>query len=336
MARGDQLGRQWIIIQRLMTTVGGVSVRNLAATVGCHRRTVYRDLEALQAAGFSLYTEETESGPRWKILTAGHRKLPLPLDMTELMALYFSRGMLSSLHGGVFANAVASLFEKIKSILPPETHVYLDRIGSTVAIRESPRKAGDQTANAMDATHRALSTDRCLDLVYRGRTRQRATRRRVSPHKIWYADETFYLVGYCHLRKDVRLFALDRVVDIAVSETPASIPPETDLDMPMHAGMGAFSGVPQPVTIQFSPPAADYIAEKTWHPTQRVTRRKDGRLIFEADVAINAELVGFVLRWGAAAEVIAPPAFRRQVASEISAMNERYREGTGETRHSQL
>lgn len=335
MARGDQLGRQWIIIQRLMTTLGGVSARDLADVLDCHRRTVYRDLEALQVAGFPLYTEETASGPRWKMLDAGRRQMPLPLDMTELMALYLSRGMLSAIHGGVFADAVASLFAKIKSILPPETHAFLDRFGQAVAIRQSPRTSGDQAADAMAAINRAIAEGRCLDLIYRGRRRGRATRRTVSPHKIWYADDTFYLVGYCHLRKDVRVFALDRLTELTVSAAAASIPPGTDLDGPMHAGMGAYSGVPEPVTIRFSPPAADYIADKSWHPSQRLTHLGDGRLIFEADVAVNAELVGFVLRWGGCAEVLAPPAFRRLVASEIAAMEDRYR-AADDTRHSQL
>lgn len=320
MARGDQLGRQWIIIQRLMTAPGGVSAREMAEALGCHRRTVYRDLEALQVAGFPLYTEETDAGPRWKMLDSGRRPMPLPLDMTELMALYFSRGMLSAIHGGVFEDAVSSLFSKIRSILPSETHAFLDRLGNTVAIHEAPRKAGPRTAGVMGTVNQALSAGRCLDLVYRGRSRSRATRRRVSPHKIWVADDTFYLVGYCHLRDDVRVFALDRIEAAVVSAAAASVPADADLEAPMTAGVGAFAGDPVPVSIRFSPPAAAYIAERTWHPSQRITRLPGGCVRFDAVVAINAELVGFVLRWGAAAEVLSPAPFRSRVADEIAAM----------------
>ena len=51
MARGDQLARQWRIIQTLISARHGKSVSNLAQDLSCHTRTVYRDLEALQAAG---------------------------------------------------------------------------------------------------------------------------------------------------------------------------------------------------------------------------------------------------------------------------------------------
>ena len=57
MARGDQLGRQWKIIRRLIAAKQGKSVRDLATDLDCHPRTVYRDLEALQVAGFPVYNE---------------------------------------------------------------------------------------------------------------------------------------------------------------------------------------------------------------------------------------------------------------------------------------
>jgi predicted DNA-binding transcriptional regulator YafY len=56
MARGDQLGRQWKIIQTLIYSRRGKSAAELASDLDCHPRTVYRDLEALQIAGFPIYS----------------------------------------------------------------------------------------------------------------------------------------------------------------------------------------------------------------------------------------------------------------------------------------
>ena len=91
MARGDQLARQWTIIQSLLSSRTGKPISELAEALGCHRRTVYRDLEALQSAGFPLYSDQEEGRARWYLIESARRSIPVPFSMTELMALYFSR-----------------------------------------------------------------------------------------------------------------------------------------------------------------------------------------------------------------------------------------------------
>ncbi|MBI4763186.1 MAG: HTH domain-containing protein, partial [Deltaproteobacteria bacterium] len=68
MARGDQLGRQWRIIQTLLKTRTGKSAADLAEEMEAHPRTVYRDLEALQVAGFPIYTERVDGKNLWSLL----------------------------------------------------------------------------------------------------------------------------------------------------------------------------------------------------------------------------------------------------------------------------
>ena len=63
MARGDQLGRQWKIIQTLISSRQGKSAADLAEEMECHPRTVYRDLEALQVAGFHIHRKVGRKEP---------------------------------------------------------------------------------------------------------------------------------------------------------------------------------------------------------------------------------------------------------------------------------
>ena len=77
MARGDQLARQWKIFQTLVTSRHGKSVRDLAKNLDCHQRTVYRDLEALEAAGFPIYTENSNGKNRWLLMDSA-RSLMTP------------------------------------------------------------------------------------------------------------------------------------------------------------------------------------------------------------------------------------------------------------------
>ena len=68
MPRGDQLARQWKIIQTLISSRQGKSAADLASEIECHPRTLYRDLEALQVAGFPIYTEKVEGKNLWSLL----------------------------------------------------------------------------------------------------------------------------------------------------------------------------------------------------------------------------------------------------------------------------
>ena len=140
MARGDQLARQWRIIQSLITSRLGKSVYDLAEDLECHTRTVYRDLAALQAAGFPVYTNMVEGKSIWSFLDTAKHNIPIPFNLTELMALYFSRGMMGVLKDTVLYDSLESLFEKKKITLPPAYIEYLKQIEKSLEVKAEPYK----------------------------------------------------------------------------------------------------------------------------------------------------------------------------------------------------
>ena len=78
MGRGDQLARQWRIIQTLISSKQGKSVGDLIKEENCHPRTVYRDLEALQEAGFPIYQERRDGKGVWALVDEYRHHLPVP------------------------------------------------------------------------------------------------------------------------------------------------------------------------------------------------------------------------------------------------------------------
>jgi predicted DNA-binding transcriptional regulator YafY len=102
MPRGEQLGRQWKIIQTLISSGTGRSAAELAEDLDCHPRTVYRDLGALQIAGFPIYNERVEGKHLWSLLDTVKHQIPIHFSLPELMALYFSSDMMKVFQGTVF------------------------------------------------------------------------------------------------------------------------------------------------------------------------------------------------------------------------------------------
>ncbi len=80
--RGDQLARQWRILRTIESRNQGATVAELAAQEDCHPRTIWRDLAAIQEAGFPLYSEKTGHKSRFGFVEGYNFKLPVPFTVT--------------------------------------------------------------------------------------------------------------------------------------------------------------------------------------------------------------------------------------------------------------
>jgi len=325
MARGDQLARQWKIIQTLISSRMGKSAADLAEDLECGWRTVYRDLEALQVAGFPLYSEKIDGKSIWSLLDTAKNNIPIPFRLTELMALYFSRGMMGALRDTVFYDSLESLFAKIKTTLTPAYIDYLGQFEKSLAVRAKPYKQYGKLRDIIGTVSEAAIQKKVVEIVYYTMSRKKETRRKVAPYKIMFFDGTFYLIGNCRLRHDVRIFALDRIKTIQHTDETFEMPDDFNIDDFMKSSFGVFHGEPVRVRIWFAAGIAEYIREKIWHETQKIETQKDGSIIFEAEVAGTKEIEFWVLKWGAKAKVLAPESLRDEIRSEIEAMREIYK-----------
>ena len=128
--RGSQIARQWKIIRFLEASHRGITASDLSERLEVPVRTVYRDLEAIQDAGFPIYTDRTDKNVYWKMIEGFTSDIPLPVTATELMALHMGRDFLKVFEGTVFQESIASFFCKVKSSLSPEMLRYLrSRVG---------------------------------------------------------------------------------------------------------------------------------------------------------------------------------------------------------------
>ena len=325
MARGDQLARQWRIIQTLISSRYGKSVFDLAQDLSCHTRTVYRDLEALQEAGFPVYTERVAGKNVWSLLDTAKHSIPIPFNLPELMALYFSRGMMGVLKDTVFYDSLVSLFDKIKTTLPDEYIQYLGQIEESLAVRPKPYKQYGQLRSIIEKVSQAAIQKKYIEIDYYAMSRKKKTRRRVAPYKIWFFDDTFYLIGNCGLREDIRIFAMDRIKNIELTHEIFEMPQDFNVDEFMKSSFGVFHGEPVRVKVWFAAEIADYIREKIWHATQIIEVLDDGAIIFEAEVAGIAEIKFWILKWGAKARVLEPESLRNEIRLEAEVMLQNYK-----------
>jgi len=324
MARGDQLGRQWKIIQTLISSKKGKSASDLSQDMECHPRTIYRDLEALQMAGFPIYIEKSEGKSLWSLLDTVKHQMPVPFTLTELMALYFGRDMLKVFRDTAFYDSLESLFQKVKTTLPPESIKYLKNVEQTFYLSMKPYKEYGKFKEILNRVNDAAVNRKSFEIVYYTMSRKKESRRRVDPYRIWFFNGTFYLIGFCHTRNEVRIFALDRIKMLHQTEETFQIPGDFSLEKFTASSFGVYQGEPLYIKVWFHQDIAGYIKEKIWHESQEIQDQEDGSIIFEAEVAGTDEIQFWIMTWGAKAEVISPLSLRDKIRAEAEMVVRRY------------
>lgn len=180
MARGEQLGRQWRILQILISSASGKSVSELAERINCKKRTVYRDLEALQLADFPIYNEKKNGKNIWLILDSGVN-ISMPLSLSELMSLYFGRDLMNSLKDTVFHSSLQSLFNKIKTTLPKGSLTFLKQFEKNFKVAQQPYKYQSDLTETIKILNTAIEEKKCVDISYYAIIQKKNTKNKSRP-----------------------------------------------------------------------------------------------------------------------------------------------------------
>jgi predicted DNA-binding transcriptional regulator YafY len=152
------------------------------------------------------------------------------------------------------------------------------------------------------------------------------TEREVSPQRLVHYRENWYLDAWCHLREDIRSFAVDAIEKAGALEKRARAVPDRDLDEVLAAGYGIFSGRRTTwATLRFTPERARWVASEQWHPQQKSRVEADGSYVLELPYSDPRELTMDVLRYGPDVEVLAPDALRSAVREQLARAVAQYR-----------
>jgi len=321
--RGDQLSRQWQLIQRLARSRAGVALDDLAEELGVVRRTVYRDLDALMFAGFPVVSEKRDGRVHYRFLDS-FRLGDVPFTPDEVLALAFGEDLLRVLEGTVFHDSIRSALGKIRAGLGPELAGYLARLGESFRVLPGPHKSYAHLRETIQTLNDAVLGQRGVRIRYRtGRTGAVSTRR-LDPYRVWYRGGGLYVVGHDHKSGELRTFAVDRIRAIEATDERFQVDPEFDFERYIGASFGVIAEPATRVRILFDRRWASYVEERSWHPSQTLTRRPGGRVELAMDVGGTAELRTWILSFGSGAYVLEPAALRDEVRRELAGALERY------------
>src|SRR6185369_17579767 len=141
--RNAEVIRQWSVLREIeRSRSAGVTIDELATQNGVTTRTIRRDLQALEEAGFPIYDDRSQDDgrTRWTINGQAFKGLSAGLTLSELCALHFSRTLLESLAGTPFRDELESAFDKLGSSLTPHMRQFLDQLPRVIASKPDPMR----------------------------------------------------------------------------------------------------------------------------------------------------------------------------------------------------
>ena len=321
--RGDQLARQWRIIKALETSRIGLTVAELAEREETSVRTIYRDLEAIEVAGFPLYKEWTGGASRWAFIDTFRFKMPPPFTITELMSLYLYRDLTRVFKGIAFYDSLESMFKKVRATLPPAALQILQNIQSAYHVGIKPYKDYAKFRETLNQVNRAILSHRRIEMVYHP-LQKAETRRKIDPYKLWFYEGTIYLIGHCHLRGEVRMFVLDRIKLLEVTGEKFMPPGDFKIEEYMRHSFNVMHDDLYTVRVKISPQWARWVGEKIWHESQKTEQTPDGGLELTFRVAGLDEIKRWILSLGPEAHVLEPEALKKTVQKDLRRTLQQY------------
>jgi predicted DNA-binding transcriptional regulator YafY len=166
---------------------------------------------------------------------------------------------------------------------------------------------------------------RRVKLIHFNRQSGQTSEREVSPQRLTFYRDNWYLDSWCHLRKAIRSFAVDALQQVEPLPMTAKEISEQELDHQLRSGYGIFSGSEvQWTTLKFTPSRARWIASEQWHPQQRSHYDEQGYFYLSLPYSQEPELLMDILKHGPEVEVLEPQSLRSKVAATVKKMMELY------------
>ena len=316
----DRTARLLHVLYILNSNTHGITPRKIATQCGVNVRTTYRDLDALQRF---LKVPIWAEGGLWGI-QPGSFLPPVNFSLPEAMAIYMSARLLLA-QSSVYNPSIETTFRKLSAVLDAPLR---EEVWKTLEWMKR-RKPDESAVHALDVLTRCWTQRRQARIRYWTLGQEYAVERVIEPYFIQPSalSRGTYVIAFCHYRKQVRVFRLERIQQALPLEESYEIPESFDANVYLQPYLGVTAtGEPQTVRLRFHPDIARIAQETVWHDSQMTAPGMDGSAIVTMQLAITTDLVSFVLGWGDMVQVLAPVSLRRRVMAAARKVHDMYEE----------
>jgi len=313
-------------IDQLLQERRVVPMEMLIDELGVSHATVKRDLEYLRdRLNAPIIWDREFRGYRYDIPQKDSPRYSLPglwFNASEVHALLTMEYLLSNLQPGLLGPHIDPLRTRIRLLLESGDHS-AEEVARRIRILHMAARPVEP--GYFQAISSALLGRRRLRIHHYNRKTDEVIERDVSPQRLVYYRDNWYLDAWCHLRRGLRSFGVDAIRDADPLKKKARDIPDHALDTELGAGYGIFAGRrTQKAMLRFTAERARWVAREVWHPEQKGYFDEKGCYVLAFEYSNDTELVMDILRYGPDVEVLKPLSLRQKLRDRLSLAQDVY------------
>lgn len=294
---------------------------DLAEELGVSVRTVHRYINTLDGMGIPVYSERGPNGGF--SLVRGYRMPPLVFTPQEAVAVYLGTSLVEEIWGELYEEAARGAVAKLDNVLPDEQRHEVAWARRTLVATGLHRADHAPLAPVLEKLRRAARERRRVTMVYHSRSRSRTSERDVDPYALVHRWGWWYAIGYCHLRKAIRTFRVDRIRELTLLSEAFDAP--DDFDVRAHLAQETWFEPRIRVRMRFAPEAVMEAMDEraTWDTMEE---EPDGSLVVTFGATGLTWAARVALWYGPQVEVLEPEELRHKLEAWARAVAEGYAE----------
>jgi predicted DNA-binding transcriptional regulator YafY len=280
-----------------------VTIHSLMDDLEISERSVHRYLQTLQVAGFPIHYNKKIGT---YLFVEGYSLQKLNFTVEESLAFGLAKHALKNFGIGM-EESLESLEEKLS--LKPNP--------APGQIILKPQKPTNVIDGYLGKIFKAITNFQGIEITYKARYSGETSVRKVDPYYVFFPEGFWTLRAYCHLRRELRTFALDRISSLKVLNeyfSPRNISPEEELSKSFGVWL---DGEMVDVVLRFDKPYMHLIQRKKWHDSQKEKKLKDGRLEVSFKVSGLEDIKYWIYRWIPHVEVVSPRELKEIIKKEL-------------------
>ncbi len=294
----------------------------IARKLGVTQRTVQRDIEYMRDMYMApIEYDYTQRGyyysePSFYIKSVS-------LSEGELFSIALFDPMLEQYRNTPLESNLRQIFTKIINSLPENVDVDVNFLTDQMSF--IPETVGKIDQKTFKTIFTALKTRTTITFDYRPLSHDTYMRRIVDPYHAIAHKGNWYIIGYCHSKKEPRMFTFSRIKNAKLTKNSFMIPADFNAQDYFDREMGVWASSRTPITVEllFDKSIGTYVIDRQWNSKQVVEERDDGVYV-KFTTTQMPEVLRWVLGQGHTVKVLGPVELVEQVKGEVEKVRSFY------------